>query len=95
MKLALMRKNPSVCFEVDDMQNMANWKSVIVQGKFEELEDPQLRKHALDVLNRPRASIGQQHHAHIFPLLALPARRLQRDQRHRVPDSCDRKIREI
>jgi nitroimidazol reductase NimA-like FMN-containing flavoprotein (pyridoxamine 5'-phosphate oxidase superfamily) len=37
-KLELMRKNPSVCFEVDRMTDMKNWKSVIVYGKFEELK---------------------------------------------------------
>ena len=37
-KLAMMRKNPSVCFEVDRMTDMKNWKSVIVYGRFEELE---------------------------------------------------------
>ncbi len=37
MKLRMMRKNPKVCFEVDDMENMANWRSVIAWGTFEEL----------------------------------------------------------
>ncbi len=37
-KLDIMRKNPSVCFEVDRMTDMKNWKSVIVYGTFEELE---------------------------------------------------------
>jgi nitroimidazol reductase NimA-like FMN-containing flavoprotein (pyridoxamine 5'-phosphate oxidase superfamily) len=37
MKLKMMRKNPAVCFEVEDMDNMANWKSVIAWGNFEEL----------------------------------------------------------
>ena len=36
-KIEMMRKNPDVCFEVDSMQNMANWQSVIVWGKFEEI----------------------------------------------------------
>ena len=30
MKIKMMRKNPHVCFEVDVMENMANWRSVIV-----------------------------------------------------------------
>lgn len=37
MKLDMMRKNPNVCFEVDQMLNMRNWQSVVVYGKFEEL----------------------------------------------------------
>ena len=38
-KLRILRKNPNVCFEVDRMTDMRNWESVIVYGKFEELQD--------------------------------------------------------
>ena len=37
-KLSILRKNPNVCFEVDMMTDMRNWKSVIAYGKFEELK---------------------------------------------------------
>jgi len=37
-KVNLMRKNPRVCFEVDDIADMANWQSVIAWGEFEELQ---------------------------------------------------------
>jgi len=37
MKLRLMRANPHVCFEVEHIDNMANWLSVIAWGAFEEL----------------------------------------------------------
>jgi len=37
-KLAMMRKNPEVCFEVDHLGNLANWQSVIGWGTFEEME---------------------------------------------------------
>ena len=37
MKLNILRKNPEVCFEVDAMTDLANWQSVLVTGKFEEL----------------------------------------------------------
>ena len=36
-KVELMRHNPNVCFEVENVTNMANWQSVIVEGAFEEL----------------------------------------------------------
>jgi len=39
MKIDLMRKNPDVCFEVDDIKDMTNWQSAIVWGKFEEITD--------------------------------------------------------
>jgi len=37
MKIALMRRNPNVCFEVDQVENFFNWKSAICWGTFEEL----------------------------------------------------------
>lgn len=36
-KIEMMRKAPNVCFEVDDISDMANWKSVIAYGRYEEL----------------------------------------------------------
>ncbi len=37
MKLRMMREHPDVCIEVDHMDDLANWKSVIAWGRFEEL----------------------------------------------------------
>lgn len=36
-KIRMMRSNPRVGFEVDLISDMANWRSVIAQGTFEEL----------------------------------------------------------
>lgn len=33
----MMRKNPAVCFEVDRVEDLGNWRSVIATGLFEEL----------------------------------------------------------
>jgi nitroimidazol reductase NimA-like FMN-containing flavoprotein (pyridoxamine 5'-phosphate oxidase superfamily) len=49
MKLRMMRKNPNVCFEVDDMENMASWRSVIAWGTFEELTGDEAT-HAMQLL---------------------------------------------
>lgn len=49
MKLEMMRKNPEVCFETDSMENMANWQSVIVWGKFKELSGEEA-KNAMEKL---------------------------------------------
>jgi nitroimidazol reductase NimA-like FMN-containing flavoprotein (pyridoxamine 5'-phosphate oxidase superfamily) len=38
LKIELMRKNPSVCFQVDCIENMAHWRSVIVWGEYKELK---------------------------------------------------------
>lgn len=44
LKLKLLRKNPHVCFEVDMMTDMANWKSVLVFGEFQELRGEEADK---------------------------------------------------
>lgn len=44
MKITMMRENPKVCFEVDVMENMNNWRSVIAWGTFEELKTIEERK---------------------------------------------------
>ncbi len=36
-KLHMMRANPFVCFEVEEIDDLANWRSVIAWGVFEEL----------------------------------------------------------
>ena len=37
MKLRMMRANPQICFQVDRIENLTTWVSVIVWGEFEEL----------------------------------------------------------
>lgn len=36
-KISLLRQNPAVCFEVDEMCSPTCWRSVVVQGVYEEL----------------------------------------------------------
>src|SRR5690606_35043114 len=38
LKIKMMRNNPRVCFQVDDIDNMTNWRSVIAWGDYEELQ---------------------------------------------------------
>ena len=51
MKIDIMRKNPNVCFEVDSIETMTNWRCVIAWGKFEELVKEGERANALKILN--------------------------------------------
>jgi nitroimidazol reductase NimA-like FMN-containing flavoprotein (pyridoxamine 5'-phosphate oxidase superfamily) len=50
MKVNMMRKNPDVCFEVEDTKNLSNWRTVVTWGSFEELPEGIQRKEALRVL---------------------------------------------
>ena len=54
MKINIMRQNRQVCFEVENIPDLANWQTVICWGEFEELPNRTERHHALDLLyNRP------------------------------------------
>lgn len=39
LKLKMMHQNPIVCVEVDHIDDLANWRSVIAWGRFETLFD--------------------------------------------------------
>ena len=47
LKIAIMRKNPKVCFEVDEMKSFVNWKSVILWGEYQELTEERERYYAM------------------------------------------------
>ncbi len=49
-KMELMRANPRICFQVDEMTDMSSWKSVIAWGDFEELNDREEKNRALQIL---------------------------------------------
>jgi uncharacterized protein len=52
-KIKWMRKNPRVCLQVDGIGNLSNWTSVVVDGTYLELTDPQYtaeREHAKEQL---------------------------------------------
>lgn len=50
LKIEMMRKNPKVCFEVDEIYDLGVWKSVIAQGTFEEITDERERYYAMKFL---------------------------------------------
>jgi uncharacterized protein len=37
LKVRMMRENPDVCFEVEDLSELPRWSSAIVHGRYEEL----------------------------------------------------------
>lgn len=47
MKIRMMRANPDICFQVDEIKNFASWKSVIVWGQYQELTDERSRLYAM------------------------------------------------
>lgn len=61
LKIDIMRKHPSVCFEVDEILDSNNWKSVVINGQFEEITEKSeldiIRPHYNEYFLRKRASI--------------------------------------
>ena len=52
-KVRWMRANPKVCVQTDQIENQGEWISVVVNGEYEELPEPQYtaeRKHASSLL---------------------------------------------
>lgn len=46
-KIRVMREQPLVCFEVDEIEGPSCWRSVIAEGTYEELTDEASRREAL------------------------------------------------
>jgi nitroimidazol reductase NimA-like FMN-containing flavoprotein (pyridoxamine 5'-phosphate oxidase superfamily) len=46
-KIDMMRKNPNVCFQIDDIRNIFRWESVILWGTFQEITDPEKKQQAM------------------------------------------------
>jgi len=54
-KIEWMRANPKVCIQIDEIKGQSLWSSVIVNGHYEELLEPQHageRKHARHLLEK-------------------------------------------
>jgi len=51
LKTKMLRQNPHLCFEAEQLKDLANWQTVITHGTFEELTDPVLRLDALQKLH--------------------------------------------
>lgn len=70
MKVQMMRNNPKVCFQVDTMDNMTNWRSVILWGKYEELKTEKEQKSGMKIMIDRLApfmtseTVRPSHHAH-------------------------------
>jgi nitroimidazol reductase NimA-like FMN-containing flavoprotein (pyridoxamine 5'-phosphate oxidase superfamily) len=40
-KIEMMRKNPNVCFQIDQISSIFRWQSAILWGTYEEITDPE------------------------------------------------------
>ncbi len=49
MKIKMMRTNPNVCFEIDEVTSNTNWKSVIAWGTYQEITGERERLDAMKI----------------------------------------------
>lgn len=59
MKLRMMRDNPDVCFEVDRMESLTTWQSVIAWGRFEEIGGDEARQAMMLLIHRLQPLLPQ------------------------------------
>jgi uncharacterized protein len=75
LKIHMMRQNPHVCFQVEQVDNLANWRSVLVWGEFEELHYPGLGSEGMKLLQErlyPYQTSETVFGTHAHPLPELP-----------------------
>ncbi|MDB5032087.1 pyridoxamine 5'-phosphate oxidase family protein [Mucilaginibacter sp.] len=68
-KIRMMRENPEICFEVDDIRSVFSWQSVIAQGTYEEITDMEERQQAMQgIIHRlmPLVTSPEGHPSHGF-----------------------------
>jgi|SRR5690606_4771486 len=58
LKVDILRKNPECCFEVDVIESLGNWRSVIAWGTFEELQGDDAAKASEVLGNKISQLIG-------------------------------------
>ena len=66
MKTQMMRKNPKVCLQIDNMKNMADWKSVVCWGEAIELTKEMERTEAINHLLARKLPIQSSETTHLF-----------------------------
>jgi hypothetical protein len=57
-KIDIMRSNPNVCFQVDAIERMNTWRSVILWGTYQELETEHDRGTAMKILTERLTPLG-------------------------------------
>lgn len=63
MKISMMRKNPRVCFEVERVDNLASWQSVIAWGTYEELSGDDAARGMRFLVHRLLPAMSDEHGA--------------------------------
>ena len=61
MKLRMLRANPNVCFETEQIEDIHHWKTVIAWGNYEEMEGTYARNELHKMVSRLRELLRVDH----------------------------------
>lgn len=64
-KIDAMRENPDVCFEIEHIETISKWKTVVGWGKFEELKGADARNSVHLLVNKVRSLVKDDNHPHM------------------------------
>ncbi|ASU33599.1 pyridoxamine 5'-phosphate oxidase family protein [Mucilaginibacter xinganensis] len=65
-KIMMMRKNPEVCFQVDDIKTIFSWRSVVAWGRFEEIKDSDQKQQVMQGLIHKLMPLADKPNNHPF-----------------------------
>ncbi|MFN3405332.1 MAG: pyridoxamine 5'-phosphate oxidase family protein [Cytophagaceae bacterium] len=64
-KIDIMRNNPEVCFQVDNIRDFSDWKSVLAWGVYEELKGSDARNAVHTLVTRVKELVNDDKHPHV------------------------------
>jgi nitroimidazol reductase NimA-like FMN-containing flavoprotein (pyridoxamine 5'-phosphate oxidase superfamily) len=75
-KIQVMRENKRVCLQVDEVKKNMHWKSVMIHGEYQELEDERERYNAM------KSFVDRNLHLKVKERIILPVTTAEREQDH-------------
>lgn len=64
-KIDILRENPQVCLAVTEVQKLTRWRSVVIDGTFEELKDMEAMKGIQLLITRLQRVINEEGHQQV------------------------------
>ncbi|QJB30463.1 pyridoxamine 5'-phosphate oxidase family protein [Chitinophaga oryzae] len=82
MKIEIMRKHPQVCFQVDEITGLTNWRSVICWGDYEEIVNSRERYYAMKFL------VGRLSHLKVSETAGVERMHEEMAKQHILPNTA-------
>lgn len=75
-KIQVMRENKRVCLQVDEIKKNVRWKSVMIHGEYQELDDERERYNAMKLF------VDRNLHLKVKERIVLPVTIKEKEQEH-------------